>query len=196
VLKCLSARVLGYSGARVLECTGAGVLKCASAGVLGCVGALVLTAQVLGAQGLPAGAGADVLKQRCVSCHESDIITSQKLSLAGWTRSVDKMVRWGSAITPAEREVLHPYLAANFGPRPAASHATANTGTAPALSAAEGTYKRACQTCHEADIIEQQKLSRTGWNRSVEKMMRWGATVSAEEKEPLIDYLAAKFGPR
>jgi cytochrome c5 len=164
------------------------VLKCFGAGVLGCVGALVLTAQVLGAQTLPAGPGADVLKQRCVSCHESDIITSQKLSLAGWTRSVDKMVRWGSAITPAEREVLHPYLAANFGPRPAASHATADAGAA--------TYKRACQTCHEADIIEQQKLSRTGWTRSVEKMMRWGATISAEEKEPLIDYLASKFGPR
>jgi cytochrome c5 len=164
------------------------VLKCFGAGVLGCVGAVVLSAQVLSAQALPPGPGADVLKQRCVSCHESDIITSQKLSLAGWTRSVDKMVRWGSAITPAEREVLHPYLAANFGPRPAASHATADAGAA--------VYKRACQTCHEADIVEQQKLSRTGWTRSVEKMMRWGATVGADEKEPLIDYLAAKFGPR
>jgi cytochrome c5 len=172
----------------VLKCLGAWVLGCSGAWVLGCVGALVLTAQVLGAQALPAGPGADVLKQRCVSCHESDIITSQKLSLAGWTRSVDKMVRWGSAITPAEREVLQPYLAAHFGPKPAASHATADAGAA--------SYKRACHTCHEADIIEQQKLSRTGWTRSVEKMMRWGATVSADEKEPLIDYLAARFGPR
>ena len=132
--------------------------------------------------------GADILKQRCVSCHESDIITSQRLSLTGWTRSVDKMVRWGASITPAEREVLHPYLAANFGPKPAPSHATSDAGAA--------SYKRACTTCHEADIIEQQKLSRTGWTRSVEKMMRWGATISADEKEPLIDYLAARFGPR
>jgi cytochrome c5 len=153
-----------------------------------CLGMFVLSAQVLGAQALPTGPGADVLKQRCVSCHESDIITSQKLSLAGWTRSVDKMVRWGAAITPAEREVLQPYLAANFGPKPAASHATSDAGAA--------SYKRACQTCHDADIIEQQKLSRTGWTRSVEKMMRWGATISADEKEPLIDYLAARFGPR
>ena len=128
--------------------------------------------------------GADILKQRCVSCHESDIITSQRLSLTGWTRSVDKMVRWGASITPAEREVLHPYLAANFGPKPAPSHATSDAGAA------------SCTTCHEADIIEQQKLSRTGWTRSVEKMMRWGATISADEKEPLIDYLAARFGPR
>lgn len=140
--------------------------------------------------------GADVMKQRCVSCHESDIITSQKLSLTGWTRSVDKMVRWGASVTPAERDVLQPYLAANFGPRPAASHASADAPPAPALSAGEGTYKRVCLSCHDADIIEQQKLSKTGWTRSVEKMMRWGAPVSAEEKEPLIDYLASRHGTK
>jgi len=172
------------------------VLKCWGAEVLKCAGAVVLGAQLLSAQALPAGAGADVMKQRCVSCHESDIITSQKLPLTGWTRSVDKMVRWGAAVTPAEREVLQPYLAANFGPRPAASHATSDAGAAPALSAVEGSYKRACLTCHDADIVEQQKLSRTGWTRTVEKMMRWGAAISADDKEPLADYLSSRFGPR
>ncbi len=123
------------------------MLKCWGARVLGCLGAGVLGTQLVFAQALPAGPGADVLKQRCISCHESDIITSQRLSLTGWTRSVDKMVRWGATVTPAEREVLHPYLAANFGPKPAASHATADAGGA--------SYKRACLTCHDADIIEQ-----------------------------------------
>ncbi len=150
---------------------------------------LVLSAQSLTAQSPPAGLGADVLKQRCVSCHESDLITSQRLSLAGWTRSVDKMVRWGATVTPAEREVLQPYLAANFGPRPAASHATTT-------EAGAASYKRACLTCHDADLIEQQKLSRTGWTRSVEKMMRWGATISDAEKEPLVEYLSSRYGPR
>jgi len=149
---------------------------------------MVLGTQVLSAQTLPGGPGADVLKQRCVSCHESDIITSQKLSLAGWTRSVDKMVRWGATISPAEREVLQPYLAAHFAPRAAIAHATSDAGAA--------SYQRACLTCHDADIIEQQKLSKVGWTRSVEKMMRWGATISETEKEPLIDYLASRYRPR
>ena len=91
---------------------------------------VALAATTASAQTLPAGAGADVLKSRCVSCHEADIIVSQRLSVAAWTRSVDKMVRWGAAITPAEREVLHPYLAANFGPKPVASHATSEAGAA------------------------------------------------------------------
>ena len=149
--------------------------------------ALLIGAPVVSAQQLPAGPGADVLKSRCVVCHESDIITSQKLSLAGWTRSIDKMVRWGSSITPAEREVLQPYLAQYFSPRPMAAHAATESGAA--------TFKRVCQTCHEADIIEQQKLSPTGWTRSVEKMMRWGAAVSDAEKQALVEYLAARFGP-
>jgi cytochrome c5 len=149
---------------------------------------MVLVAYIASAQQLPAGKGADVLKARCVSCHESDIITSQKLSLAGWTNSVNKMVRWGATITPEEREVLQPYLAQHFTAQPVASHPSTEAGAA--------TYKRVCLTCHDADIVEQQRLTPTGWTRSVEKMMRWGAVVSDAEKQPLVDYLASRFGPR
>jgi len=159
---------------------------------------LVLASQAASAQQLPAGPGADVVKSRCVICHESDIITSQKLSATGWTNSVNKMVRWGSQISQEERDVLIPYLATHFAPlrqgyggqapKPAVSHASTDVGAA--------TFKRACLTCHEADIIEQQKLSKTGWTRSVEKMMRWGASVTEPDKEPLVEYLASRFPPR
>jgi len=152
----------------------------------------------IAAQQLPPGAGADVLKSRCVICHEADIITSQKLSLTGWTNSINKMVRWGSQITADERAVLQPYLAQHFAPLrqgfggqaplPVASHSGTDAGAA--------TFKRVCLTCHDADIIEQQRLTPTGWTRSVEKMMRWGAAVSDAEKQPLIDHLASRFGPR
>jgi hypothetical protein len=76
----------------------------------------LLASASISAQQLPAGAGADVLKSRCVICHEADIITSQKLSLTGWTNSVNKMVRWGAQISAEERAVLQPYLAQHFGP--------------------------------------------------------------------------------
>ena len=150
---------------------------------------LVIAGQSLIAQQLPDGPGAAIVKSRCVVCHESDIITSQHLSLTGWTNSINKMVRWGSPITAEERDVLQPYLAMHFGPRPAVSHANN-------VDAGAATYQRACQVCHDADIIEQQRLSKTGWTRSVEKMMRWGAAITDADKEPLVDYLAAHFGPR
>src|SRR5262249_61725838 len=66
--------------------------------------------------------------------------------------------------------------------------------------AADGRGKKIledkCLLCHEADVTEQQRLSRQGWTREVEKMIRWGAAVSDAEKEPLIDYLSSNFGPR
>ena len=159
---------------------------------------VLLAAQIVSAQALPPGPGADLMKARCMSCHESDIITSQKLSAAGWTNSVNKMVRWGAQVTPEERDVLVPYLAAHFAPRPVASHANVDPGVPGAAAAhvGEATYKRACLTCHDADIISQQKLTKTAWTNSVNKMIRWGATVADADKEPLIDYLAAQFPPR
>jgi mono/diheme cytochrome c family protein len=147
-----------------------------------------LVASVQG-QELPAGPGRDIVVKRCITCHESDLITQQRLSRTGWGRSLDKMVRWGAVVEPEEREAMLDYLAARFAPKPVSAHIVAT-------AAHEAVYKRACLTCHEDDIIESQRLSRTGWLRSVEKMIRWGATVSAEEKEGLIDYLAARYPPR
>ena len=160
--------------------------------------ALIVAATTVSAQQkpLPAGAGLDVLNRRCLSCHESDIITSQKLSLAGWTRSVDKMVRWGASITADERAALQPYLAQHFAPQPAVSHSFGGLPAESSAKAGVAVYQRVCLTCHEADIVEQQKLTPTGWTRSVEKMMRWGAQIRDAEKQPLVDYLAARFGPR
>lgn len=156
----------------------------------------LLASTSISAQQLPPGPGADVLKSRCVICHDTDMITSQKLSLTGWTNSINKMVRWGSQITPDERAVLQPYLAQHFAPKPVASHPTAAVPTEALAEVGAATLKRVCLTCHDADIIEQQRLTPTGWTRSVEKMMRWGAALSDAEKQPLIDHLASRFGPR
>ena len=72
-------------------------------------------------QDLPEGKGAELASERCVSCHEADLIVSQRLSRQGWTREVEKMIRWGAAVSDAEKEPLIDYLFSNFGPRPLAA---------------------------------------------------------------------------
>ncbi len=52
----------------------------------------------------------------------------------------------------------------------------------------------ACTECHDTGIIVQQRLDKNAWTKEVDKMMKWGAVVSAEDRQPLIDYLAANFG--
>ena len=164
----------GATGARVL-CTGAVLVVSALA--------------ALTAQELPAGPGREVVVARCVSCHETDLITQQRLTRTAWQRSVEKMVRWGAVVDAAEREPLLDYLAAHFAATPAAQNLVAT-------AASEPIYKRSCLGCHEDDLIESQRLTRDGWIRTVDKMVRWGADVPAADKDALVNYLAARFGRR
>lgn len=52
-----------------------------------------------------------------------------------------------------------------------------------------------CTLCHSDDLITQQRLDRATWTRVVDKMIKWGATVSPEEREFLLTYLAAYYSP-
>jgi hypothetical protein len=52
----------------------------------------------------------------CLECHEARIILQQRLSKAAWTKEVDKMMKWGAQVDPADRDALIDYLSANFSP--------------------------------------------------------------------------------
>jgi mono/diheme cytochrome c family protein len=50
-----------------------------------------------------------------------------------------------------------------------------------------------CQECHEARIVMQQRLSKAAWTKEVDKMIKWGAVVDANDRDALIDYLSTNF---
>jgi len=52
-----------------------------------------------------------------------------------------------------------------------------------------------CTICHSSDLIAQQQLDLSMWTKVVDKMIKWGAPVSAEEKKILLDYLSTAHGP-
>jgi hypothetical protein len=131
---------------------------------------------------------ADIPPQ-CVLCHESDLITQQKLTRAAWSRELDKMIKWGAVVAPDERERVLDALAKAFGP----ARSTRQEQAAEKVEVLPGVVTRSCLTCHEHDLIAQQRLTRAGWVREVEKMIRWGAPVSEAEKSVLVDYLAGRY---
>jgi hypothetical protein len=53
----------------------------------------------------------------------------------------------------------------------------------------------ACDSCHEVRIIVQQRLSKAAWTKEVDKMIKWGAEVDPKDRDGLIDYFSANFGP-
>lgn len=140
------------------------------------------------APALPASAGVEVATASCLGCHQADLITSQRLSQTGWDREIAKMERWGAKVSAEQRATLLGYLTREFGPRPTPSH------DAVAVAAGEAVFKEACRMCHDDDLSAQQRLSAAGWGREVDKMVRWGAKVSAEEKPALVAYLTSRWG--
>ncbi len=44
-------------------------------------------------------------------------------------------------------------------------------------------------------MMRQQRLTRAQWDREVTKMTGWGAQVSAEQRNNLLDYLSAHYKP-
>jgi len=139
-------------------------------------------------QDLPEGKGVELARDKCTVCHEADVIMGQRLSRQGWTREVEKMVRWGAVVSDAEKAVLVEYFSERFKPGNAAPSIAANN-----LERGKQIFEDKCTVCHEADITAGQRLTRQAWTREVEKMVRWGAVVTDDEKEPLVDFLAKTY---
>ena len=52
----------------------------------------------------------------CTECHDARIILQQRLTKAAWTKEVDKMVKWGAVVDPADRDGFIDYFSSNFPP--------------------------------------------------------------------------------
>jgi sulfite oxidase len=79
---------------------------------------------------------------------------------------------------------------------PATPRSPAPVSTAAADPARNATYETACRACHADDLAAQQRLTPEAWGRTVDKMVRWGAHVNADERGPLVEYLASRWGVR
>lgn len=60
---------------------------------------------------------------------------------------------------------------------------------------AEALILARCSLCHTPDLIYQQRLPEKRWRATVDKMVRWGADLSADEAAVLIEYLAVRYRP-
>ncbi|MBI3670626.1 MAG: hypothetical protein HY237_12705 [Acidobacteria bacterium] len=139
--------------------------------------------------GLPSGPMKERADKACLACHDVAIIVQEQLERRVWTKEVDKMIRWGAPVAPEDRDTLIDYFAQHFAPREDSAEAT--------LPDSPGVDKVrvACLACHGADYIVGNQLNRQSWTRLVDKMVSWGAEVSAKDREAIIDYLVMHSSP-
>ena len=85
------------------------------------------TKAILPSVELPPSPVQQKVRTSCTECHEANIIVQQRLNKAAWTKEVDKMVKWGAVVDPADRDSFIEYLSTNFpadkAPEPAARSA-------------------------------------------------------------------------
>ena len=52
-----------------------------------------------------------------------------------------------------------------------------------------------CAVCHTTDLIVQQRLPPDRWQVTVEKMIHWGADLSQDEADDLLQFVTARYHP-
>lgn len=71
-------------------------------------------AQSSSAPQLPPGKMHNEAQRACTACHDAHIIVQQRLSKAAWVKEVDKMIKWGAVVDPANHDALIDYFSEAF----------------------------------------------------------------------------------
>jgi DMSO/TMAO reductase YedYZ molybdopterin-dependent catalytic subunit len=56
-------------------------------------------------------------------------------------------------------------------------------------------YRAACFGCHDEHMMQQQRLTNAQWDREINKMTGWGASVPPQDREAIVKYLADRYKP-
>ncbi|OGQ09071.1 MAG: hypothetical protein A2138_24875 [Deltaproteobacteria bacterium RBG_16_71_12] len=66
-------------------------------------------------------------------------------------------------------------------------------GELPDGTPAAALLRTRCAVCHTTDYVTQQRLTAAQWDKTLAKMEKWGATLSAEERGQLAGYLSSTW---
>lgn len=86
------------------------------------VTATLLGVAAVGAGPLPTSAQEATIPQtpgwelvmRCLMCHSVEIAIQQRLGPQGWSETLDRMIKYGAPIPPADKQTLMAYLLRHF----------------------------------------------------------------------------------
>ena len=60
---------------------------------------------------------------------------------------------------------------------------------------ARAVVQQKCMICHTTEYVTQQRLSEGAWQKTVEKMRKFGSPITDEEMAPVVAYLSKNWTP-
>ena len=64
----------------------------------------------------------------------------------------------------------------------------------PEVHPGEALVANRCGTCHSMGVIQNAKYDSSGWQVTVDRMVRSGAALNTEQATQVVDYLAKTYG--
>jgi cytochrome c5 len=115
-------------------------------------------------------------------------MSSSKIAMAAAT--LGAMTVWACASAPAK-----PAQAAQPVPAPVAAPAPAPSAAAPGSRTASGEdlLNTVCTQCHTLDNLKISPHKADEWPDVIDKMVQFGAEISAEDRKTIEAYLAAHY---
>jgi len=141
---------------------------------------------------LPEGDGKKILQADCTACHGLEDVVNSHMDKKGWEDLVQSMIGNGAAVDEKDFPVLVSYLVKNYGPA-----AEGGQQAAPAAAASgdgKSILENSCTSCHDLDLVQDQRLSKGEWQDLVKSMIGKGASVEDKDMPVLVDYLAKTYG--
>ena len=133
--------------------------------------------------------GRTTVTQVCVGCHIgiNRMLEVRKKSPDEWKDTIYRMIGRGAQLYPDEIEPLVAYLSSNAGLGRAPTRGAAANEAGPAGEATV-ILDRRCRQCHDVEKATTKPAS-ADWNTVLDRMAVLGASVTAAERQKLLEYL-------
>lgn len=152
-----------------------------------------------GAQGpavspFPDGPGKEIVSVACTQCHGPSVFTQLRMGQNAWRAQIYDMILRGAQIGPNDIDTAAKYMATSFGPGvpfPGQQPVKVDLPDGQGKELVEG----GCALCHGLDRVADTKRSKDQWQNIVNRMIFFGAPISADQATTVVAYLSANFSP-
>lgn len=149
----------------------------------------IIAVPIIQKQGVPAeDQGRQIVNNACGLCHSPDLIGNSHFGTVDeYVAMVNRMVGMGAPLSPSQVATVADYLFKTYGPKPESA----------VDDRSKSVFNLACGTCHGTDLVDGRKDADKETYRSlVDRMIAYGAGVTPDQIDPLVEYLFRTYGRR